>query len=292
MASYIKETETEIVLTHPRDSSTSVRILKYGATILSWKVKGQEQLWLSEKAILDGSKAVRGGIPLVFPVFGKSEGHETSQLPQHGFARNSVWEFLGQVESDPLTVQFGLGPENISETARCQWPHDFTLIFTVSLPSEDSLSTSLEVENTDKQPWEFNVLFHTYFRIPDITQTHVEGLTGTQVTDKVSKTNYAGNEAKITIAGEVDRVYSSPSTPDSVAIVSGSKTLFNVQNLQNLKDVVVWNPWTEKANGLADFSPKDGFKNMICVETGSVSKYQTVAPGAKWSASQTLKSHL
>jgi len=47
----------------------SVEILLYGATIISWKdAAGNEKLWLSEKAKLDGTKAVRGGVPLVFPV--------------------------------------------------------------------------------------------------------------------------------------------------------------------------------------------------------------------------------
>lgn len=46
----------------------SVEVLLYGATVTSWKKQNQENLWLSEGAILDGSKAVRGGIPVVFPV--------------------------------------------------------------------------------------------------------------------------------------------------------------------------------------------------------------------------------
>jgi glucose-6-phosphate 1-epimerase len=47
----------------------SVEILLHGATVISWKDRaGAEKLWLSDKAVLDGSKAVRGGIPLVFPV--------------------------------------------------------------------------------------------------------------------------------------------------------------------------------------------------------------------------------
>lgn len=49
-------------------SGESVTIHLYGATVTSWKAHGQEQLFLSEKAILDGSKPIRGGIPLVFPV--------------------------------------------------------------------------------------------------------------------------------------------------------------------------------------------------------------------------------
>lgn len=47
----------------------SVEILLYGATVISWKDRASnEKLWLSDAAKLDGSKAVRGGIPLVFPV--------------------------------------------------------------------------------------------------------------------------------------------------------------------------------------------------------------------------------
>jgi glucose-6-phosphate 1-epimerase len=50
-------------------SGEAVEILLYGATITSWKdASGNEKLWLSEKAVTDGTKAVRGGIPLVFPV--------------------------------------------------------------------------------------------------------------------------------------------------------------------------------------------------------------------------------
>lgn len=46
-----------------------VEVLLFGATVISWKsANGEENLFLSSKAHLDGSKAVRGGIPLVFPV--------------------------------------------------------------------------------------------------------------------------------------------------------------------------------------------------------------------------------
>jgi glucose-6-phosphate 1-epimerase len=45
-----------------------VTVHLYGATVTSWKTGGQEQLFVSEKAHLDGSKPIRGGIPVVFPV--------------------------------------------------------------------------------------------------------------------------------------------------------------------------------------------------------------------------------
>jgi glucose-6-phosphate 1-epimerase len=47
----------------------SVEVLLHGATVISWKdASGAEKLWVSEAAALDGSAAVRGGIPIVFPV--------------------------------------------------------------------------------------------------------------------------------------------------------------------------------------------------------------------------------
>ena len=47
----------------------SVTVQLYGATVTSWKLaNGKEQLYLSEKAHMDGSKPIRGGIPVVFPV--------------------------------------------------------------------------------------------------------------------------------------------------------------------------------------------------------------------------------
>jgi len=50
----------------------SVEVLLYGATVISWKANGRENIWVSDAAKLDGSKPVRGGVPIVFPVRTKS----------------------------------------------------------------------------------------------------------------------------------------------------------------------------------------------------------------------------
>jgi glucose-6-phosphate 1-epimerase len=59
---------SKVIATLP--SGESVEVLLFGATVTSWKSNGgkTENLWLSEKAALDGSKPVRGGVPVVFPV--------------------------------------------------------------------------------------------------------------------------------------------------------------------------------------------------------------------------------
>ena len=49
-----------------RNDSDSLKIHLHGATVISWCRNGNELLFLSSKALLDGSKPIRGGIPLVF----------------------------------------------------------------------------------------------------------------------------------------------------------------------------------------------------------------------------------
>ena len=59
----------------------------FGATVTSWIHNGTEKLFTSPVAIYNGEKAIRGGIPIVFPQF----GHPKKSMAQHGFARTSNW---------------------------------------------------------------------------------------------------------------------------------------------------------------------------------------------------------
>jgi len=60
----------------------------------------------------------------------------------------------------------------------------------------------------------------------------------------------------------------------------------------NLVDTVIWNPWIEKAKGMGDFEPKDGYKQMICVEVGAVNGWQKLDGGESWEGGQLIKSLL
>lgn len=44
----------------------SAKVCLFGATVTSWMNDGREQLFLSSSSKMDGTKAVRGGIPIVF----------------------------------------------------------------------------------------------------------------------------------------------------------------------------------------------------------------------------------
>ncbi|CCF55501.1 hypothetical protein KAFR_0A00630 [Kazachstania africana CBS 2517] len=284
----IEETETQVILSHPSDSSTNVTILKYGATVFSWKLYGQEQLWLSTAAKLDGSKPVRGGIPLVFPVFGKNESDPLlSKLPQHGLARNSTWEFLGQVKSNPPTVQFGLNPKLSNPEMTKLWSEDFNLILTVELGS-DYLKTEIEVENlSSSKELKFNWLFHTYLKIPDIEDTMISNLVGMKLYDQLLKESFVDKHPCVTFHGEKDVIYQNVEADRVIQVVNQGKPVHTVKRV-NLPDSVVWNPWIEKSGGMGDFEPKTGYKEMVCVEPGHVHDFVVLSPGEKWTAAQIL----
>ncbi|KAH8899279.1 galactose mutarotase-like protein [Thozetella sp. PMI_491] len=277
----------------------SVEVLLHGATVLSWKDKdGNEKLWVSEGAKLDGSKAVRGGIPVVFPVFGTAPDHpQTGKLAQHGVARVSNWEFLGKStsESTPdaagadlsVKLDFGLSAANVDDSLRALWPYKFGLIYSVTL-NQNSLTTSLVATNDDDKPFDIQVLFHTYLRVNEISNVEVHGLDGSEYLDKVGPLTTKKQSAAVTFSGEVDRVYTpvgGPSTP--VTVVEDGKTKYTVLR-DNLNDVTVWNPWTEKANSIGDFAPKDGFHKMVCIEPGAVRGWQTLEPGDAFEGAQTI----
>jgi glucose-6-phosphate 1-epimerase len=99
-------------------------------------------------------------------------------------------------------------------------------------------------------------------RSQDITATTVSNLSSLQYIDKTrdAKT-FTESSDNISITAETDRVYQNVNPETPVLVNQNGNPWFAVKR-EALNDVVVWNPWVDKAAGMADFSPKDGYKNM------------------------------
>lgn len=151
-------------------SGDFVTVYLHGATVTSWKASdGNDKILLSTASALDRSAAIRGGIPVVFPNFGSPpKDHQTSQLPSHGFARNSTWSFAGselQEEGAGVVLTFTLNSTQLLAKYQQAWPYSAGLTYTVNL-TRDNLAVRFVVENTGTTNIDFQFLLHTYLSVP------------------------------------------------------------------------------------------------------------------------------
>uniref|UniRef100_A0A0B6ZQX6 glucose-6-phosphate 1-epimerase n=1 Tax=Arion vulgaris TaxID=1028688 RepID=A0A0B6ZQX6_9EUPU len=273
----------DIVLLNRGDGNTAIVHL-HGATLLSWKCRGVEQLFLSSTAVFDNKKAIRGGVPVVFPNFGP-----WPLGPQHGFARIKRWTSAVPPTKDHNGDVIALLVLQDDEETREMWNYKFRLVYTLTLTAT-TLSGTLVVHNTDQKALGFTCLLHTYFRVADIKTTAVTGLHDLVYSDKLKGGKEERESRKeVTINESNDRVYKE--APKIVYITSGPEPARQIElTTFNFPDIVIWNPW-EKAKEMGDFDD-EGYKEMICVEPGKVWTPITLEAGQQFECSQILRSLL
>lgn len=274
-----EERQEQVVLSRQLESSAVVQL--HGATVTSLTLNGCDRLFVSEKAIFNNKKAIRGGIPVVFPNFGPWD-----LGPQHGFARTTPW-VLTDKQTDPkkeVLCTFEL--EDTLET-RSVWNHKFKVKYTVSLKKKKNAVFDFSVTNTGQTKLEFTCLLHTYFRVDDIANVAITGLKGLEFVDKVrGGAKFTEDRELVTVDENYDRVYSNtPNTHEIRNTIDGSTILLTKSNFP---DTVVWNPWSEKAKQMSDFGD-DEYTKMICVEAGHVSTPVVLQPEQTFFASQSIE---
>lgn len=192
------------IVLHHKSSGASADVYLWGATLTSYKTSPErEMLFVSKEAVFDGKKAIRGGVPLVFPQFGQPK----KEMSQHGFARTSTWDVTEMLADDEVVrvregngqnISLFLAPLHVikmspsqavlhlsdSAATRALWPFPFLLSYTLSLTAK-ALTTTLRIHNTGTKPFEAQALLHTYLRVRDITKVGVHGFHGSHYIDKV-----------------------------------------------------------------------------------------------------------
>ena len=264
-----------IRLNGPRGATAVVSRL--GGQVLSWiTTDGRERLFLSERAIFDGSAPIRGGIPVCFPQFGG-----LGDLPKHGFVRTREWILAGQRSADDYAlVTLELGDD--AET-RALWPHAFRAEITVML-KVDRIDIEFCVENTGSASFEFTGALHSYLRVVQVEDAVLEGLHGHDYRDATQGNRVVRETGtEIQVESEVDRSYFGVRRPQ---LLKAGNLSLGIQS-QGFPDVVVWNPWVEGCAGLKDMAP-DGWRHMLCVEAAAVRDPVVVLAGEEWYGRQTL----
>ena len=261
-------------LTGPRGVSAIVS--KLGAQVLSWvTADGREHLFLSDKAVFDGSVAIRGGVPVCFPQFAC-----VGDLPKHGFVRTRPWSVCARRSGDDYAL-VTLQCED-DESTRALWPHAFSAELTVMLEA-DRIDLELAVTNTGGQPLAFTGALHSYLRVVQVEDVALEGLHGHDYRDAANGDQVVRETGtELIVESEVDRVYYNVKRPQ---LLKAGNLSLGIQ-AQGFPDVVVWNPWVEQCAALKDM-PADGWRHMLCVEAAATRPI-TLPAGEEWYGRQTL----
>lgn len=234
-------------------------IYLHGACVTHFQLNGEPPLlFLSEQSRFEKGAPIRGGIPIIFPWFGKPEGRAT----QHGFARVRNWECVSTSKQPDGSVLVHLSLPTSAELLSI--PLDYYV--TVG----QSLTVELVVTNFSDRVFQFENCLHTYFTVGDISQVKISGLHGSNYLDAVAgRTRKQESAPAITFAGEVDRIYYD--APQVVDIQDAALRRTIRVDKTGSNSTVVWNPWIAKAKAMADFGDNE-YQRMVCVESGNVAE--------------------
>jgi glucose-6-phosphate 1-epimerase len=251
-----------------------------GAHLTQWQPTGHEPvLFLSARSAFEAGKAIRGGVPLIFPWFGPRTANACSDRtdgPSHGFARTQEWTLaFAALAGDDLHLTLTLGPTDVSR----QYGFDsFQVACNLVLGAE--LRIQLSVGNQGTQPLCFEEALHTYLHVGDAQQVSLIGLSDTDYIDKTD--GFQRKRQKVTplvLTGETDRPYLNTQTPVNLDDPVFKRRL--TVDKSNSKSTVIWNPWETLSGKLADMEPT-GWLAMTCIETANVGENLiTLKPGER-----------
>jgi len=218
----------------------------------------KDWLFLSSRSHFEEGRAIRGGIPIVFPWFGSNK--EDANAPQHGWARTAEWEIFSRSESEVAL-----------RLERDEWEIELSYDF------GDQLEATFWVRNKAEQARTFECALHTYFAVSNIAQVEIEGLDGREFIAKSRGNVREVQRGPIRFAGEVDWVF--PKAHGPVSIRDGA-TGYELRG--TWKSAVVWNPWNEKAAAMSDLG-QDEWRRFVCVEVGAIAEDAVeLSAGGMW----------
>lgn len=268
----------KLVLTTTNGASTE--LYRHGAHVTSWRTaKGREWIFTSERAQFAEGKAIRGGVPIIFPQF-----NAFGSGPRHGFARNLPWQLsqspgpVGEHSRCALSLRS-------DATTKAAWTYAFETEFVVEL-TDNQLRMTLQVKNTDVKPFQFTAALHTYLAVTDINNTRLLGVGGLSYWDNDGsdfQQRQTAVEDELGFSDAFDRVYFNSQKP--LTLCDGEDYLAIAS--EGFKEVVVWNPGAEEARNMTDMAEHE-YRKMLCVEAAIIDRPISLAPGESWLGRQIL----
>ena len=235
----------------------TAEISLYGGHIMQWTPIGHKPvIFMSPKAVFAQGKALRGGIPICWPWFGKNT--EDASLPSHGIARTALWQHAGTetLENGAVRIILALPPTQ-------ELMPSGALI--IELGSELLISLmTMDVQRT----MPFSAAMHTYFAVSDYETVAVTGL------EECDFIEFADNavphcEDPLIPAGHIDRIYH-PVAPEQLITIHDPAWERSINIYRDgSSSAVVWNPGEQLAAGMGDLGA-EACRGFLALETTAV----------------------
>lgn len=248
----------EFPILQVRTALCEADISLYGAHVLRWAPQGQKPvIFMSPKAVFTQGKALRGGIPLCWPWFGKHP-ESAAGKPSHGVARISTWQLARQEEDEDGTARLMLTLPPAEEGL----PSGALLI-------EAGAQLKLCLITLDvPQAMPFSAAMHTYFAVSDYEKVAVTGLEDAAYTE-FAEDVCPHSEDPLIPAGHIDRIYH-PVAEEQEIILHDPAWQRSIRLLRSGSgSVVVWNPGAELAAGMGDLGA-EASRGFLAVEAAVV----------------------
>ncbi|QPK81676.1 D-hexose-6-phosphate mutarotase [Schaalia sp. ZJ405] len=263
--------------------SDDTTLTPFGATTLEWiAADNRPVLWLSDRAVFDGSTPIRGGIPVCLPWFGSADTTQAdivldtsssspAHAPNHGFARTAQWS-INEAESTDVNVTLEL--THAREDHGGIFPHAFSA--RLNVVPEDVLSLFLEITNEDDHAFIFEESLHMYVAVGDIKDVTINGLRGARFFDKARGQKWRTQFEELALVRTTNSVYSSAHT----LMLTDPRWLRRIIiEKHGSNSTIVWNPWRDGAAVIDDLNDSD-WMQFICIDAGNVGENAlTLQPG-------------
>lgn len=232
-----------------------------GGIITSWKIQGQNILYLDGERFANPQLSVRGGIPILFPICGNLPDNtyrhkgEAYTLKQHGFARDLPWQVSEQDTESCASVTLIL---KSNEQTRAAYPFDFQLAFTYQLQA-NQLKIQQRFTNLSSQRMPFAIGLHPYFSITDKTRLTFD-IPASEYQDQRTQAVYPFNGNFDFSEEEIDVAFKSLSR-HSTALTEQQRRLRITIHYSDLYSTLVF--WTVKGKEYVCLEPWSAPRNAL-----------------------------
>ena len=255
------------------------RLSLHGGQVLSFVPTGfDDLLWVSPTTSLP-PKAIRGGVPVCWPYFGKQG--QPDDAVQHGHARISRWPLTDVKRETDGTVVLKLA---------LPLRDGVPLELQMSLHVGRDLRQSIDTSHRGDAPYRLTQALHTYFRVADATQIRVTGLDGLRYEDKhdggthVQSGDWSLHDPRD--PGRSDRIYAGTGHRFDLHDPAGGRRIR--LDTFGSRSLVVWNPGEAGAAAIGDM-PDDGWRRFVCLEAANASDDAIeLEPGQRHRLSQVI----